>query len=247
MTCQHKWEWVKPRRADEYHFRRCVKCGRDHFEAMMVRPKFDGWLEKLEYDLSWMRSNLATSERYLERALKDHDLDQNREARLFESVKEGRAMLERTQHEHHIAQEVGDDTVLLIAGSRHTTPAMLDFVSNAVHRAIENSWWVLVGDNPNGVDARAIDTLNTLRYPHAICMAPKNWRFRRRLDYGHNTNAGRTSSYAVRDEYMCDIARKAMFIWDGRSQGTKAGCDYFRREWAERECWLKDFSTSQIS
>jgi hypothetical protein len=124
---------------------------------------------------------------------------------------------------------------LLIAGSRHANADMLHTTRQAVAHARTNGWMVLVGDNPQGVDAAVIDTCDELgvnvmvfgvsaRPRKSSCHPGSYWRVdttaRPDDDYVPS------KAYTERDRYLIDLADRCFFIHDGFSRGTKTGYDY---------------------
>jgi hypothetical protein len=127
---------------------------------------------------------------------------------------------------------------LLITGSRHATPEMLDMARRAVTRAKANGWLVLVGDNPRGIDAAVINACDasgvnvlifgTAARPRKGSQRPETyWQVdvSRREEEDFSTFA----TYAARDRYMVELADRILAIWNGTSRGTKAGYDYARQ------------------
>ncbi|MEP7288613.1 MAG: hypothetical protein ABI947_22905 [Chloroflexota bacterium] len=124
---------------------------------------------------------------------------------------------------------------LLIAGSRHANAEMLQTARQVVARAQANGWMVLVGDNPQGVDAAVIDTcdevgVNVMVFgvaaqPRKGSKRPSSyWRVDTRFEHDDDYVPGK--AYTERDRYMIDLCDRAFFIHDGLSRGTKAGYDY---------------------
>lgn len=118
---------------------------------------------------------------------------------------------------------------LFIAGSRYATPAMLRTVHQAVQRAKEQEWTILVGDNPLGVDAavvRACDELGVDVMVVGIGRKPRN---------GGSQHPGsryiqyQAHGYVQRDRYLAELADRGLFLWNGISSGTKAAHDYMLR------------------
>ena len=65
-------------------------------------------------------------------------------------------------------------THLLIAGSRDATPQMLNYTRQAVRRAQERGYTVIVGDNPKGVDMAVVRECRRLKTP-VIVAGPGNF------------------------------------------------------------------------
>lgn len=58
-------------------------------------------------------------------------------------------------------------------------------------------------------------------------------------DIYSTSKGGRFHAYHARDRYMADMATIGLFIWNGWSQGTKAGADYMAAR--GKEAHLKEF------
>jgi hypothetical protein len=134
---------------------------------------------------------------------------------------------------------ITNETVVLIAGSRDASPAMLAFTRRAVRKAHHKGYTIVVGDNPRGVDRAVMQECNCLKAKVlvvGIANCPRNGGcyHGRYLKIDPMTYSGmggqRLNAYTVRDRYMVDQAQIAVFIWNGDSPGTKAGYDYVRRE-----------------
>lgn len=146
-------------------------------------------------------------------------------------------------------------TKLLIAGSMQATDEMLDYARRCVQRAKVLNMTIIVGDNPNGVDREVINECSKLNVPHMVYHPTcKDIRYKaynsitiavpvKILDWNMNSRA----IFHQRDKAMVIDCDQAMFIWNGKSRGTKAGYDYACE--IKRTGWLKDFSdgTLQIS
>lgn len=115
---------------------------------------------------------------------------------------------------------------LMVAGSRRVSANMLDFARRVVARAIECNWQIVVGDNPNGVDAEIIKECNRLQYTNAVVVGiarqPRNGGVRQ----GRYVQIGK--SYGERDRLMAKASDRGLFIWDGKSTGTKRGYGFIQ-------------------
>jgi len=138
---------------------------------------------------------------------------------------------------------------LLIAGSRDASAGMLNYARRAVRRAHEKGYTILVGDNHKGVDqavVQEIRRLNARAIVFGIANFPRNGGIspdkyvKVTSDLYQVTNGSRYVAYHARDRYMADMAQTGLFIWDGDSQGTKAGYDYMNDR-ADKEVHLKEF------
>ncbi len=130
---------------------------------------------------------------------------------------------------------VHNTTHLMIAGSHYATREMLDYARRAVRRAHQLGWTVLVGDNPKGVDMAVVRECNRLKtrvivagtanYPRNYgCMHGSYMKVER--DIYRVTHGDLLNGYTARDRWMVDNCQQALFIWNGKSPGTKAGYDY---------------------
>ena len=110
---------------------------------------------------------------------------------------------------------------LLITGSRHATPAMLRVACQAVQRAHELGFAIVVGDAP-GIDAVVVAECNRLRVQYAcVCVAGKGRNAEARLV----VNAP-VASYTERDRWMVTRADRVLAIHNGRSRGTLAAYQF---------------------
>ncbi len=127
---------------------------------------------------------------------------------------------------------------LLITGSRHATPEMLELAQRAVSRAHEKGWMVVVGDNPQGVDAAVIDACDqrgvnvlvcgTTREPRKGSIRPNSY-WQVDVTRHDGDDAILFETYAARDRWMVKLCDRMLAIWNGQSRGTKAGYDYARQ------------------
>ena len=126
-------------------------------------------------------------------------------------------------------------THLMIAGSRDTTPQMLDYARRAVRRAHDCGYSIIVGDNPKGVDMAVVRECRRLKTPVIVAGVsnfPRNGGCRHGsyvkvdVDTYRGANGYRLNRYTVRDRWMVDSANIGLFVWNGDSRGTKAGFDY---------------------
>jgi ribonuclease HI len=113
---------------------------------------------------------------------------------------------------------------LLIAGSRHANDAMLEYARRVVARAIENQWEIVVGDNPAGVDAAVVQECNRLQYVHVIVVGIADKPRNGGVENARYLQIG--TSYTERDQMMATACQRGLFIWGGKSAGTRTGYDY---------------------
>jgi ribonuclease HI len=124
---------------------------------------------------------------------------------------------------------------ILIAGSRYATREALDYARRVVRRVHQLGHTIVVGDNPKGVDMAVVQECRRLKAKVlvvGITNSPRNGgcshgsyvkieRDTYRAAGGHLFDR-----YHVRDRWMVDNSARGMFIWNGDSQGTKAGYEY---------------------
>ncbi len=60
------------------------------------------------------------------------------------------------------------------------------------------------------------------------------------LNGGRGDTTRPKESYTARDRAMADFCTTGMFIWNGKSPGTKAAFDYMAAQ--GKQCYLADFS-----
>ncbi len=109
---------------------------------------------------------------------------------------------------------------ILIAGSRHTSPAAIEYARRAVRRAHELGASLICGDAP-GIDETVIDEADRIGVPITV-YAPRSPR--NASKQGGVLIMGR--NYTERDRIMIQNADVCLFIWNGRSNGTKTGYEY---------------------
>jgi hypothetical protein len=114
---------------------------------------------------------------------------------------------------------------VLMTGSRQATPAMLAKVEDVVLWVKRQGYALLVGDAP-GVDAHARVCADALGVPTTVFGAYGRLHGRRRTQ---ETVMLIPEDYRVRDRLMAQRCDLCVAVWDGRSRGTKAACEYARR------------------
>lgn len=138
---------------------------------------------------------------------------------------------------------------LLIAGSREATAEMLDYARRVVRRAHDKGYVVVVGDNPKGVDAAVVRECRRLKAKVIVCGIanyPRNGGCKHgeyikvARDIYRGSKGSLFEAYHARDRYMADMSDIGMFVWNGFSQGTKAGADYMQSR--GKEAHLKEFA-----
>jgi hypothetical protein len=103
--------------------------------------------------------------------------------------------------------------LLLISGSREASPVMLEYTVAVVKRAAFRGWGVIVGD-AEGVDAQVITTCKSLPLPFHVFGITTQPRNGGPLEPGQYTQIH--GSYPDRDRAMCDVADRAIGIWNQR-------------------------------
>lgn len=138
---------------------------------------------------------------------------------------------------------------LFIAGSRWATPDMLNYARQAVKRAHELGYTVLVGDNRYGVDQVVVKACQQLGVPVVVAgmdNLPRNGGCRHdqyvkvERDLYRSAKGRLLNRYTVRDRWLADQATMGLFIWNGESRGTEAGYQYMQSR--NKDCWLKTFT-----
>ena len=133
---------------------------------------------------------------------------------------------------------------LLIAGSRGTSPQMIQYAHICVENAIHHGMQIVVGDNPNGGDNAVVEACNAQGYDNIVVVGiagiPRNGG----VIGGQYIQMG--ASYTERDRIMVDSIHQGrmMFIWNGKSPGTKRGFEYARKSKPDIDSHLMDFSAT---
>ena len=126
-------------------------------------------------------------------------------------------------------------THIMIAGSRYATREMRHYARRVVRRAAQLGHVIVVGDNPKGVDLVVVQECRRLQakvvvvgianYPrNGGCKHGSYIKVERDTYRGMGGNL--LDAYTVRDRYMADMSQLGVFVWDGRSPGTKTGHSY---------------------
>ena len=104
-----------------------------------------------------------------------------------------------------------------------------------VRRAAQLGHVVVVGDNPKGVDLAVVQACRYFKAKVVVVVVanfPRNGGCKHgsyvkvECDTHRGMGGHLLDAYTVRDRYMADMSQLGVFIWDGRSRGTKAGHDY---------------------
>jgi predicted Rossmann fold nucleotide-binding protein DprA/Smf involved in DNA uptake len=105
--------------------------------------------------------------------------------------------------------------IVLITGSRQTTPNMLAAARKVVEIAKNQGWTIIVGDAP-GVDAEVIQACDVLGVPVEMHGAYNELRFRTHTGKNH----WHPGPYSDRDRIMVELCDRCIAIWNGKSKGT---------------------------
>ena len=118
---------------------------------------------------------------------------------------------------------------LFIAGSRVAHDEMLAYARRCVARAVTLGWTIIVGDNPQGIDAVVVRELNRLKYKNVIVVGIAAQGRNGGVRGGRYIRCGK--NYSERDQAMARTADRGLFIWNGNhetSPGTLAGASYMK-------------------
>jgi hypothetical protein len=138
---------------------------------------------------------------------------------------------------------MSDQLWMLIAGSMKASPRMEQYAVSVTKRAMEKRHFIIVGDNPQGVDRIVAETLIEAEYKDWIVtsVAGEIPRSMKSIVTGKPVGSThRFEDYHERDVVMCNMADEGMFIWDGQSKGTVAGFEYMKSQ--NQTAYLADFS-----
>ncbi len=126
-------------------------------------------------------------------------------------------------------------THIMIAGSRYATREMNHYARRVVRRAAQLGHVIVVGDNPKGVDLAVVQACRHLK-AKVVVVGVANFPRNGGCKHGSYVKVERDTyrgmggnlldAYTVRDRYMADMSQLGVFVWDGRSRGTKVGHDY---------------------
>ena len=127
------------------------------------------------------------------------------------------------------------ETHILIAGSRYASREALDYARRVVRRLHQLGHTIVVGDNPKGVDMAVVQECRRLKAKVLVVGVTKSPRnggcvhgsyVRVERDTYRAAGGRLFDRYHVRDRWMVDNSARGMFIWNGDSQGTRAGYEY---------------------
>jgi len=127
---------------------------------------------------------------------------------------------------------------LMISGSRSANWNMLEYARRVVARAIECNWQIVVGDNPDGIDAEVVRECNLRHYSHVIVVGVAQKPRNGGVSNSRYIQIGK--SYTERDQMMAKASNRMLGIWDGKSAGTKHGYQFAQS--LNKTAHLMDFS-----
>ncbi|MEZ4672314.1 MAG: hypothetical protein R3E39_30780 [Anaerolineae bacterium] len=132
------------------------------------------------------------------------------------------------------AQAVSEINIM-IAGSRFANREALDYARRVVRRVHQLGHTIVVGDNPKGVDMAVVQECRRLK-AKVLVVGVTNRPRNGGCSHGSYVKVERDTyraagghlydRYHVRDRWMVDNSQRGVFVWNGDSQGTKAGYDY---------------------
>lgn len=121
---------------------------------------------------------------------------------------------------------------IAFSGSAESNLVMDNYAVRAVSKALMQKQFIMVGDNPKGVDWAILNYLlkqNVDRMQYTVCTAVGEQPRSVERYYGHDfTSKRRFEDYQNRDFNMVDFADVTMCIWNGKSKGAKGTFDYAR-------------------
>lgn len=123
---------------------------------------------------------------------------------------------------------------ILIAGSMESTLEMMLYAWRCVERAQEKGYLIIVGDTTNGIDKTVVTQClkNEVAFScYGIAKAPRNKAVPWQSYYQVPIVTGRTgfAAFHQRDQVMIKTADLGVFIWNGKSRGTKVGYEYMKK------------------
>lgn len=136
---------------------------------------------------------------------------------------------------------------IAFCGSMKASEVMIDYAVRAVDKALKQGHFIMIGDNPKGVDYAVYTYLakqKVDRMAYSVCTAVgEQPRSVSRYTNNDFTSKRRFEDYQNRDFNMVDFADITMCIWDGSSKGTKAAFDYAVS--IQRQAYLVTFDTGK--
>lgn len=136
---------------------------------------------------------------------------------------------------------------IAFCGSMKASEVMIDYAVRAVDKALKQGNFIMVGDNPKGIDYAIYSYLQSQkveRMAYSICTAvgeqPRSVSRWNQQDF---TSKRRFEDYQNRDFNMVDFADITLCIWDKTSKGTKSAFDYACQ--IGREAYLVTFDTGR--
>jgi hypothetical protein len=120
--------------------------------------------------------------------------------------------------------------ILLICGSRATTPPMLEKVTETVRWAKNNGYSIVCGDAPGIDHAVQLATCTGAIQPEILRVYGINDQARYICCAAHmNSYVQVMGDYLARDRVMVEVADRVIGICLNNSRGTTYTCDYAKR------------------
>lgn len=148
-----------------------------------------------------------------------------------------------------VTTQAVSETHIMIAGSRYANREALDYARRVVRRVHQLGHTIVVGDNPKGVDMAVVQECRRLK-AKVLVVGVTNRPRNGGCSHGGYVKVERDTyraagghlfdRYHVRDRWMVDNSQRGVFVWNGDSQGTKAGYDYMVSR--QKEAHLITFS-----
>ena len=124
---------------------------------------------------------------------------------------------------------------IMIGGSRYANREALEYARRVVRRVHQLGHTIVVGDNPKGVDMAVVQECRRLK-AKVLVVGVTNRPRNGGCSHGGYVKVERDTyraagghlydRYHVRDRWMVDNSQRGVFVWNGDSQGTKAGYEY---------------------
>lgn len=148
-----------------------------------------------------------------------------------------------------VSAQAVSETHIMIAGSRYANREALDYARRVVRRVHQLGYTIVVGDNPKGVDMAVVQECRRLKAKVlvvGVTNSPRNGGcshggyVKVERDTYRAAGGNLYDRYHVRDRWMVDNSQRGVFVWNGDSQGTKAGYEYMVSR--QKEAHLITFS-----
>ena len=217
----------------------------------------NGWLTSKRQPVKnadlWKRIHAASEKHQITFIWRQWDSENDEDQRLHNLVAEAREntgaktaetvveteITEQPETKQAVKTAVTDKPYrLMISGSRSANWNMLEYARRVVARAIECNWQIVVGDNPDGIDAEVVRECNLRHYSHVIVVGVAQKPRNGGVSNSRYIQIGK--SYTERDQMMAKASNRMLGIWDGKSAGTKHGYQFAQS--LNKTAHLMDFS-----